>query len=333
MAKISVVIGTLGRIELLRGTLESLVAQHFNAKDFEIVIVTSGPGRVRELVKSISKPKGLRIRLIFCAFKWVAPKRNIGIRFAKNPVVAFIDDDCIADTEWLLAISGQFDRQSNIAGLEGKTEKTANGLFEHATENISGGLYPTCNLAMRKKILGRICGFDETYTYHREDTDLAFKAIPFGPIPFCQDMKVFHSTRATPWKSVIMEILWVRGDIRLYKKFPGQYKKSFGLPARGAIKQGLLAWALLIAGITGLLFNSILTILSALAFVLFSFWAVLAKRTWRVHEAVVYIILTFVRDILFIPSFIYYWAIITGKENPADNTGWNNAHALHVEEY
>ncbi len=326
MPKISVVIGTLGRTILLEKTLQHLLKQKFSPTHFEIIIVTNGkPPEIRSMLSRIPKKKNPVIKTIFCDFQWVAPKRNIGIRHACNPIVAFIDDDCLATPDWLKVISDFFDSNPKIVGIEGQTKKNATGLFEHAAENITGGLFPTCNLAFRRNILLKIHGFDETYTYHREDTDLAFKALAFGGIPFCPDMKVFHVTRPTNWKSVIKEIRWVRGDVRFFKKFPIQYLKSFGWPAQGALKQGALAWALVGAFIFGILQNVFFSILAILIFLFIKCFFVLRGKTWSLAQAIVFLAASLIRDLLFIPAVVFYAFTISGTEKPEQNQGWQTA--------
>lgn len=333
LPKISVVIGTLGRNELLKGTLHSLFKQKFDPASFEIIVVTNGGTQVGEFIRRLPKPKKLCVKLVYCNYQWVAPKRNIGIRLAKHPLVAFIDDDCLADPNWLSTISNQFDKNPGIAGLEGQTTNNTTGLFEHATQNLKGGLYPTCNLAFRKEILLRVGGFDEAYTYHREDTDLAFKVMSFGPIPFCGDMKVFHVTRETSYWSVLKEVRWVRGDVRIYKKFPERYLSSFGYPAQGALKQGLFTSGLAVVGAYGIATNPTMAVLAAAAFVTFTYLTILSKRKWTIVQGLAYIVLSFVRNTLFLPAFLYYWAAMPSSENPLENNGWEHALEFDVEEY
>jgi glycosyltransferase involved in cell wall biosynthesis len=71
-----------------------------NYEGFEIIVVDDGSTDETEfLLKSVNDPR----------VRWVKHQsnlgpsraRNTGVTLAKYDVVAFIDDDCVADKDWL----------------------------------------------------------------------------------------------------------------------------------------------------------------------------------------------------------------------------------------
>lgn len=108
--------------------------------------------------------------------------RNIGWRRGSARIVAFLDDDCVADTRWIEEIQKVFDA-SDIGGIEGgitTTSETGEIIEFNPPTRIHWDRFKTANMAVRRDILVEIDGFDERYFLHREDTDLAWRVIDAG---------------------------------------------------------------------------------------------------------------------------------------------------------
>src|ERR1700709_2501535 len=97
--EISVIIPTYRRPQLLKKCLTALLAQEFNKRQYEIIVVTDGPDEETiNLVKDISKSLATLIRCLALSEKrGPAAARNFGWLNAKSNVIAFTDDDCIPD--------------------------------------------------------------------------------------------------------------------------------------------------------------------------------------------------------------------------------------------
>jgi glycosyltransferase involved in cell wall biosynthesis len=90
--KVSVIIPTYNRAELLREAIESVLAQTY--QDFELLVVDDGStDQTCELVAEY----GERITYIFQKNRGVSSARNLGIRSATAGLIAFLD----ADDLWL----------------------------------------------------------------------------------------------------------------------------------------------------------------------------------------------------------------------------------------
>ncbi|HEY3990289.1 MAG TPA: glycosyltransferase family 2 protein [Acidobacteriaceae bacterium] len=93
-ARVSVVIPTRNRPELVRRAVESVLAQTY--RDFEIIVVIDGPDAMTEA--ALGEFTDPRLRLLALAeSQGGSDARNAGIAAAKGEWVAFLDDD----DEWL----------------------------------------------------------------------------------------------------------------------------------------------------------------------------------------------------------------------------------------
>lgn len=108
----SVVIPTYDRAEQLEMALRSLGEQGY--RNFETIIVDNSAGdeRARMLAERWSA------RLLVESRRGVSFARNRGADEARGEIIAFLDDDSVADPHWLSAIVAEF-RDPSIAVVSG----------------------------------------------------------------------------------------------------------------------------------------------------------------------------------------------------------------------
>ena len=94
----SVVVMTIDRPAQLRRCLASLAAQSLPSDSFEVIVVDASATPGEQV--GASWPE-LRVTHRLGANLGVAGNRNTGVELARSPVVAFLDDDCVAETSWL----------------------------------------------------------------------------------------------------------------------------------------------------------------------------------------------------------------------------------------
>jgi len=226
-AKISVVVPTRNRANLLKRCLKSLKNQDY--RNFEVIVIDDGS---KDGTKKIAKQfeKELDLKYVFQENKGSAASRNLGIKKAKGRIVAFIDDDCLASKKWLEMINRTLVK---VEGVEGKTVSD-NGItpFSHYIKNIRGGQYPTCNIAYRKKALEKVGGLDEKFAIpFREDSDLAFSILERGgKIEFASQALVNHPHFEESWLKALRRKRRFFYDPLLFKKHPQMYKKYLKVP-------------------------------------------------------------------------------------------------------
>jgi polysaccharide pyruvyl transferase CsaB len=113
--KASVIICTYHRGPKLVDSIRSVAEQRFPQSDYELIIVNNDPkdGSVAEAVTTIRqayfRDHPDHLRLILCPYPGLSNARNAGISEAQGEVLCFIDDDALAQEDWLENIWGAFE--------------------------------------------------------------------------------------------------------------------------------------------------------------------------------------------------------------------------------
>jgi glycosyltransferase involved in cell wall biosynthesis len=178
---VTVVVPTVDRVELLRRCLGGLTGA-------EVLVVHDGDPGVVALLAEVGTT-GLQI-----AERGVSAKRNAGWRAATSEHVAFTDDDCEPAPGWLASVSGT--GADLVAGpVRPHPQDHAEGLWARTVHSEEPGLYPGCNLTVRRTVLERVGGFDESL-HGGEDTDLAWRVRESGAsVAWVDDAVVWHAVR------------------------------------------------------------------------------------------------------------------------------------------
>ncbi|MFH8615291.1 glycosyltransferase family 2 protein [Streptomyces sp. NPDC017979] len=102
----SVVVATRERADQLARALDSLLAQ--DHPDFEVVVVDNAPvtSATRDLIAGGYAERG--VRYVHEPVPGLAVAHNRGVAEADGEVVAFTDDDVVADPHWLTALTRPF---------------------------------------------------------------------------------------------------------------------------------------------------------------------------------------------------------------------------------
>ncbi|MGW0556223.1 glycosyltransferase [Streptomyces sp. NPDC002926] len=103
--RVTIVVATRERPDQLARALDSLLAQ--DHPDFEIVVVDNAP--VTSATHDLVEHKyGERARYVREPVPGLAAAHNRGVAAADGAVIAFTDDDVIADPHWLTALTAPF---------------------------------------------------------------------------------------------------------------------------------------------------------------------------------------------------------------------------------
>src|SRR3989338_913814 len=118
---ISVIICTRNRCESLKETLESLLRQeHTGQCVYEVIVVdNNSTDRTKETLDAFVHKFNGRLRHVFEPSTGISFARNKGIREAGGTIVAFTDDDCVIDPQWIHAIH-TCARETDFDALGGK---------------------------------------------------------------------------------------------------------------------------------------------------------------------------------------------------------------------
>jgi len=162
-----------------------------------------------------------------------AKARNIGIDNASGRYVAFTDDDCQPDDDWL-ENAKQHLKDKDLCGLEGVIYTDEEKMYDPAyriitNKGMEGIGFMTANLIIKTSVLRKIGGFDQRFDkpHFREDTDLGWRAEEFGPIPFSKDVRVYHPPllRKLKGESIEDRDYFFINDPILFSKYPEKYMR------------------------------------------------------------------------------------------------------------
>jgi glycosyltransferase involved in cell wall biosynthesis len=229
--KISVIIPTYQRPELLSRCLKALEEQQFDLTAFEVIVVSDGPDKYTRQVACSWKYAGL-IDVRYIALpskKGPAAARNAGWRASEAPFIAFTDDDTQPDPFWLQNLWHGWKGQT-LAVYTGRVVVPIKGRptdYEWNTAQLEKADFVTANCACTRKALETVDGFDELFEVAwREDSDLEFRLLQHNiPIYQLQNAVVIHPVRKASWGVSIKEQKKNVFNALLYKKFPRQYRE------------------------------------------------------------------------------------------------------------
>jgi glycosyltransferase involved in cell wall biosynthesis len=200
---VAVVVPTHQRRQCLERLVTSLEKQSLPAGSFEVVVVddASTDGTSEEL-ETLARSSGLRLRALRTQRRsGPAAARNMGWRSTRAPVVAFTDDDCAPDPQWLEAgLTALGDRARVVVGKTGPPAdqgQTAGSPFARVMAVGDTRFFETCNVFYRRCDLEAVGGFDERFRRPSgEDTHLGLRVVELGVQPvFAPDAIVHHDVR------------------------------------------------------------------------------------------------------------------------------------------
>ena len=119
--KISAVVCTHNRGRQLRGTLESLIDQSLAKEEYEIVVVDNGStDQTKDVVEELARKSAVPMRYVYEENIGLSHARNRGIRESAGEIVAFIDDDALADPDWASALLSAYEQMPDAMCIGGK---------------------------------------------------------------------------------------------------------------------------------------------------------------------------------------------------------------------
>jgi glycosyltransferase involved in cell wall biosynthesis len=116
---VSVVVCTFNRAAFLRKCLASLLHQE-NPPPFEIIVVdNNSTDETVNIVEAARQETTIPFQYIFLQEMGLSRARNAGIHAARGALVAFLDDDAIADAQWVQEIEKGFQLFPQAVGAGG----------------------------------------------------------------------------------------------------------------------------------------------------------------------------------------------------------------------
>lgn len=202
--KFSVVICTYNPGARLRTALKA--CQALNYPDFEVLVIDDGStDDTAELIKEFPD-----VRYIQQEHEGLSVARNLGFHEATGEIIAYTDDDCEPDSDWLFWLARAFD-SDQVAAAGGPNIPPEPTSVQEAIVAAGPGApshvllsdtraehLPGCNLAIRKEILYRLHGFRPKYHAAGDDVDICWRLIDAGwELAFAPCAFVWHRRRAS----------------------------------------------------------------------------------------------------------------------------------------
>jgi GT2 family glycosyltransferase len=209
---ISVVIATYNRADALDACLahlETIAAP--TATDWEVIVADNrSTDRTREVVGARQVAGKLKLRYLYEARPGKSYALNSGVGAAQGEIIAFTDDDCFVNTDWLVRLEDEFEADPALAGLGGRVE-----LYNPADAEVSVVRHRErftvasfdqiwsvigCNMAMRRSVFDYIGGFDTAFSPGTkrgaviEDIDFIYRVYRLGlKVIYAPQVLVYHN--------------------------------------------------------------------------------------------------------------------------------------------
>lgn len=194
LPSVSVVVPTRGRPELLRNCLESLISLNYPHERYEILVIEDGTDSGEKVASEIRQCSPVPVAYERIPHSGAATARNVGLSRSSRDIVAFIDDDATAVSEWLTRLVAAL-LSTGVGGAGGRVspdypdsvleaEMLSGGEMKWSGYNaVPSGLQevdhlPGGNMAFWRRALLEVRGLDTDYTRRgswREDTDLCVR--------------------------------------------------------------------------------------------------------------------------------------------------------------
>lgn len=202
----SVIIPTFRRPGQLAACLNAMTGLDYSRERFEVLVIDDGSP---ETLDAVVAPflSSLPIRLIRQANRGPAAARNLGLQNACGELVAFTDDDCRPEPDWLLHLARVFEREPEVALGGAVVNSLSENIFAEASQFLinylreyyqatgRNGFFTSNNLAFPARLLKQMSGFNEHFPLAAgEDREICDRWLRQGrKLVFVPDAVVSHS--------------------------------------------------------------------------------------------------------------------------------------------
>jgi len=140
--KISVIIITYNRANILKNTLECLARQ--TIKPFEVIVVDNfSTDKTKDVIYDFGKK--LPIKYVSEKRNNLAVLRNLGIKLSKGKIIAFLDDDTRVSREWIYNLKNYFNGNRTVDCVCGYLGVIKKDYLTEANRNITESIFVMAN--------------------------------------------------------------------------------------------------------------------------------------------------------------------------------------------
>jgi glycosyltransferase involved in cell wall biosynthesis len=230
----SVIVPAYNAVPTIAGCIESL--KRLTYPDYEIIVVDDGS---TDSTAAIAESAG--VRALKLTHRGLASARNAGLAAARGRVVAFIDADAEADSDWLYHLAEAIARReaaaaggqnfapqptsavaAAIAAAPGQAQEVRLG--DQDLAQLCG-----CNMAVDKAKLAGDVLFDHTFTNASDDVDFSWRLRDAGmTLAYAPGAIVMHARRATIAAYLKQQLGYGRAEGLLFRKYPNRQDRVYG---------------------------------------------------------------------------------------------------------
>jgi glycosyltransferase involved in cell wall biosynthesis len=235
---ISILVCTRNRLDTLRDCVRSILDNRHS--NFELIVVDQSDNAA-DIARHLVGLNDERIVHVPTTTRGLSRARNLALRHARSPLVAFTDDDCVCDPGWVGELVREFRDNQEIFGLFGRVlpwgDHWDEGLFchclidDHDERTVDRPVPPHRylghgnNMAYRLELFRRV----GLYNPHMgagsrmksgEDTDLTYRALRQRlPLKYSPAPLVYHNNWNTFAQADKMDLGYVLGFVMVFGKF------------------------------------------------------------------------------------------------------------------
>jgi len=199
---VSVVVCAYNGKKFVQSCLSGLVKQIARSNEYEVLIIDdesmdSTFDIASDFINS-QKNNSLHMRLVRIRHGGLSVARNTGIQLSKGEIIAFIDQDAVADKYWVAEILKAWEAVPDADAIGGKIEilntrnRTAQFLYTAYYEPTDRYGIIGANMSFKKKQLLQIGAFGDPFKSRGDDTFLLFKMGKYRKEVKWPAARVFH---------------------------------------------------------------------------------------------------------------------------------------------
>ena len=239
----SVVVCTYNGSETIAACVDGVRALDY--PDCELIVVDDGS---TDGAGELAAAHGARV--VRTENRGLSAARNTGTAAARGAVVAFCDDDCVPDPQWLRYLVHTL-RERGDAGVGGPNIPPPDGLVPDAVGHAPGGPMhvlvsdteaehiPGCNMAFWRTALERVGGFDPRFRVAGDDVDLCWRIQDAGgTLGFSPAALVWHRARRSVKGYLRQQAGYGRAEALLERKWPERYNHHGHVSWTGTVYGG-----------------------------------------------------------------------------------------------
>lgn len=227
---VSVVVCSYNGAATLHGCLDSLMKLDY--PDFEIILVDDGSTDDTPQIAADFP----QVRHIRQENRGLSVARNVGAEAANGEIVAYTDDDCVVDRDWLTyLVQAMRDQQVQAIGGPNLPPPTDSWVAKCVAASPGGPSHvmlddryaehvPGCNMAFYRDELLDLGGFDPQFRQAGDDVDVCWRFLDAGKkIGYAPGAMVWHHRRSTAKAYFKQQKGYGRSEAMVHFKHPQRF--------------------------------------------------------------------------------------------------------------